>query len=715
MIEQPLRTFALRLAISFALTLLVACVATLVLPSTSRQFEALVTFPEKPASSEEPLLVTGRTYAADFLTVRYLPDGKLQFAWNSFGNGGLASAPLDVQRNKQLRIRIDAPSLYERFERRLTSDNDRLLIIELDGRTVLKQEVHFFRASRLNTYVGKNPFGSPAGLGGAPAFSGTLTPKPGHALPLSSVHLGWKLLFTLSSQAWLGCGLVWVLFLVLDFRGAQKGKPRCGADIRLLVSLGLLSTAAITFIGSAGQPFALGHKNKGGYPEFYTLMTESFAAGQLEVLTKPSPELLALPNPYDPKANAPYRLHDAILYQGKYYLYYSPVPALLLNQPVLWATGTAVPQASAVTLFAALGMWASLGALWVVKRAFFPNAPLWAVLFLGLALAFMSSVLHVVGRPMVYEQAIACAYMLLMFGGLGLALALAKPGIWLRWGLVSAACFALAIACRPNLTIICPFLGLAFLFLVNRKSSEASVSLLSRPDGKQVFLFLLLCLPFVAIGGALAWLNWTRFGSPTDFGWKWQLWGWKKPAYEAVFFSWQNLATDFQLYFATPPKWLGSFPYVGANVFKTLCRSPYNTGAEPLLGLMWSMPVPILCSLWWSTHGGLSSPRGCTARQIWFFCLGGAGLSALGFDLFYSSVAMRYMLDFAPLLLLASCAAVLHFSSSSRWFSSLPARIGLMSMGLGIALLGIALGLTSYGRFQSSNPDLFSLLSSFFP
>ena len=63
---------------------------------------------------------------------------------------------------------------------------------------------------------------------------------------------------------------------------------------------------------------------------YYNLLAQAFQNGQLHLLLEPSAELLALENPYDyhNRENVPH-LWDASLYQGKYYLYWGPVPALI--------------------------------------------------------------------------------------------------------------------------------------------------------------------------------------------------------------------------------------------------------------------------------------------------------------------------------------------------------------------------------------------------
>ena len=76
-----------------------------------------------------------------------------------------------------------------------------------------------------------------------------------------------------------------------------------------------LSVAAFyiwTAVSSQG-----GVKWEAGANEHYNLLAEGFLSGHLYLAQAPAKELLALKDPLDPVANAPYRLHDASLYQGR--------------------------------------------------------------------------------------------------------------------------------------------------------------------------------------------------------------------------------------------------------------------------------------------------------------------------------------------------------------------------------------------------------------
>src|SRR5437867_4333355 len=78
------------------------------------------------------------------------------------------------------------------------------------------------------------------------------------------------------------------------------------------------------------------------YTALNDMLADAFRHGQTSLLIQPRPELLALTNPYDAKANRDLRLHDAVLNDGRYYLYWGPLPALLLTALKSLAPGAGV-------------------------------------------------------------------------------------------------------------------------------------------------------------------------------------------------------------------------------------------------------------------------------------------------------------------------------------------------------------------------------------
>jgi hypothetical protein len=95
---------------------------------------------------------------------------------------------------------------------------------------------------------------------------------------------------------------------------------------------------------AAGYGFDWAHGQNG----YYNYLGRAFAHGRLELPIKPSPQLLALPNPWDPAADDTYKMHDMALFNGRYYLYHGPGPAVLLFTPWLLITGHDLPETKTV-------------------------------------------------------------------------------------------------------------------------------------------------------------------------------------------------------------------------------------------------------------------------------------------------------------------------------------------------------------------------------
>lgn len=94
-------------------------------------------------------------------------------------------------------------------------------------------------------------------------------------------------------------------------------------------------------VRAAGYRFQWGRDLSG----YYDLLARGFASGHLYVPIDPSPELLRMPNPWDPAIDEKYKMHDMALFQGHYYLYFGAAPALLFL-PWRLATAHDLPETS---------------------------------------------------------------------------------------------------------------------------------------------------------------------------------------------------------------------------------------------------------------------------------------------------------------------------------------------------------------------------------
>jgi hypothetical protein len=103
---------------------------------------------------------------------------------------------------------------------------------------------------------------------------------------------------------------------------------------------------------------------------YYNLLVQGFRAGHLSLEKDVPPGLTQLTDPYDPKANAHFRLgsdrlHDLSYYKGRLYLYFGVMPALILFWPFVALTGHYLFHSEATVIFSAIGFLASVGVLYV--------------------------------------------------------------------------------------------------------------------------------------------------------------------------------------------------------------------------------------------------------------------------------------------------------------------------------------------------------------
>jgi hypothetical protein len=416
----------------------------------------------------------------------------------------------------------------------------------------------------------------------------------------------------------------------------------------------------------------------------YNQQVDSFKDGRLDLELPVPPGLNGLRDPYDPKANAPFRAagyQDLVFHGGKLYIYWGPTPALTLFWPSRALGIGRFPQVYAVALFAALAFLCAAGLLLVLARRLVPGTPLW-MQAVGILVLGMGSVWPwLIRRPDVYEVSIAagCAFMfagflLLALGGLG---ARARP-VLLGLG---ALCIGLAAGSRASFgaAAIAP---LALLLWRRRRDAYR----------RWIRLVAWTAVPLIACGVALMVYNQRRFGSPLDFGHEYLLVSpddaVKGPSLANVptglwfyLFGELHLFPAFPFFHIEPP---ASAPFHIPATWAVRDRSAGLVTLQPFLlalgGLGW---------LW-------SRLRPAAVVAV---VLAGLGALLLVFDAYYiNGITQRYEADFAPLML---CAALL------CWYglrAALPAGLVRMTatwVGAALALFGAAAGLL----LSMSGPD----------
>lgn len=363
---------------------------------------------------------------------------------------------------------------------------------------------------------------------------------------------------------------------------------------------------------------------------YYNFLAKGFLAGQLNLSVTPSPQLLALPDPYDPIANVSYRLHDAALFDGKYYLYFGPTPALLLFAPFRLITGLDFPQPLAIALFCSAGLLFAFLLLQYVANHLLPTPlPSWLVVGGMVAIGFCNVAPFLLRRPQMYEVAISCGYAL-VFAGLYTVVS-GSLGIQPHNSRIALGSALIGLAGGARFPLLAG--ALALLILAGQLLWKQWREPLLIRSATQVAFFAPLGLCLLLLG----WYNYARFGSWTEFGINYTLQGVSPKEYQ--FFNLQRLPYGFLYYVFVPVRWSPTFPFAVLDPHSYL-PPPSFMYVEPVAGLLMNSPLLAILAV-----APFVLPRERKFRIVFLASiLIGLVLLAL---YCISGVTMRYEVDFA--------------------------------------------------------------------
>lgn len=250
-------------------------------------------------------------------------------------------------------------------------------------------------------------------------------------------------------------------------------------------------------------------------------LTDAFRAGQFSLLTEPDPLLQTLDNPYDINARQAAGLYadwqyrmDVSYYNNEYFCYFGPVPSLLLFLPYTLATGQYLQTGWACLIFAAAAALFTAMALEAFVKKYYGRLP-YGYLFLGnLILWFSGGLLWNVRRPMFYELAILSSAAFVALGFYMILTAVREEKLSMAPLAAGCLSLALAVGCRP-LSILYSAAVIPVLWGQYRKYKTDRITVRRAAAA--------IALPYLLVGGLLAYYNLARFGSVTEFGVTYQL------------------------------------------------------------------------------------------------------------------------------------------------------------------------------------------------
>ena len=393
---------------------------------------------------------------------------------------------------------------------------------------------------------------------------------------------------------------------------------------------------------------------------YYADLARGFQRGNLYLPTKVDPHLLELSDPYDPatrgEVEAP---SDITFYQGRYYLYWGPVPALILAAVQSFFPGRVgdlflvfgfVFGILLAQYFLMIGIW----------DRFFRTLPKW-LLFVSILVAGLASpttfMLDNVNSGRIYEAAITGGQFFFM---IALLMMLSAPNQFIsnwRLALVSVL-WALAIGTRLTLAVPIAVMTMivAFRILSSQNRSFSKIT-------KLASLGLPLTLGFACLG----WYNWARFGSITETGYYYQLAGPHIQKYYDMLFDPAYIRPNSYNYLLNPFQINAQFPFVYPTLGKAEALSPslpgiYNT--QLITGILYTVPfivfglIPVgvfVFERFQKTKAQRYSSEDQSASLNWItLMLGVSSLSAFAMLLSFFWAGMRYVEDFMPSLMLLS-------------------------------------------------------------
>jgi len=393
---------------------------------------------------------------------------------------------------------------------------------------------------------------------------------------------------------------------------------------------------------------------------YYDNLARSFLNSTLYLPLDPDPKLLALPNPYDPLARAGIDMPvDVSFYEGKFYIYWGPVPALILT--AIYTFFQARIGDYLLTFGFVCGIFlVQTSLLFFIWKRYFYHLPKWtlylSVLLLGLGGSLML-LRHNYESAKIYEASITGAQFFFMSGLLAALTAATRSSIS-AWRLaIAGILWALAIGTRQILAVPIGFIIFALTVWIYK--TEVSIS-------KKSIQLLSLALPLLVGFICLGWYNWARFGSVTESGLYYQLAGVNLQEHYRELFSAAYVFQNLYNYLFNAIEFTKNFPFVflaqGTETpFFSFYSVPAMYYAQPIAGILYTFPFAIFSSMpffaavfKWNAAQNFIDASERTYLNLILCILYGSFLLAFGFLLLYFWVGIRFLGDVLPALMTLS-------------------------------------------------------------
>ncbi|MEX0787183.1 MAG: hypothetical protein WD906_07705 [Anaerolineales bacterium] len=469
---------------------------------------------------------------------------------------------------------------------------------------------------------------------------------------------------------------------------------------------------------------------------YYGMLAEAFTQGKTYLPIVPPPGLLTLENPYSPGAHGLLGvIGNLSYYQGKYYMYWGPAPAVALAVLKILGGPTLGDE---VVVFVAISVLFLFSSLTIVrlKRVYFGDLPV-GLMIAGLVIVgTIHPMLWFQNSPSILTAAIASGQAFLVGGVYFVVKALTDKNAGAINYAAAGALWALAMASRLTTvaSVIVLVLGVAILALRRLRSTNA--------HRREAVNMVSLLVPLGLVLGLYGWYNVIRFGSPLETGFRYQFTEFDMSAEleRGTLFNVRYWVPNMLYYVLAPARPVSSFPYLRAVYYKyplftqllTRFVVPAEHRVEDATGLLFAAPT-LLFALTFARQWLYDEiPR--ESRKVspsskkagWTLADQGslgsllllAGLAGVVPTFLFFYTTTRYEMDFVPLLAIVATLGMWRLYEATRPYPiqsrlATAAIILIVTVGTLVGFLLAVIGAAS--RFDDLSPGLYSFLVNFLP
>ncbi|MBC7876669.1 MAG: hypothetical protein H7Y59_05800 [Anaerolineales bacterium] len=455
---------------------------------------------------------------------------------------------------------------------------------------------------------------------------------------------------------------------------------------------------------------------------YYTQLADAFNKGNLYIDRQPDKSLLEATDPYDVINRLPFddEIWDMSFYKRKLYLYWGPVPALLIA-PIQLILDKKITDNYLVFFFSAgLLIFNSLIIL-KLRKKFFSEIP---VMYAFICIALIGSILPIIWAtniPNVYEAAIGAGHFFLI-GGIYFSLSIFEQQLsFNKRNLFLAGLFwALSVGSRAINAISVIFLVLMVTFWIVKKLPKSII-------WKEYFRTIVpLFIPLIAGALLIGWYNWARFDSPLEFGLRYQITIFNLNKDANLLFEPNYFFLNIYTYIFHPYEIISGFPFIQPTIASETLQKfniarPGFYHAGMVTGLLFSAPFLALGFIHlFSKNKIVDKKTYSTSPEPYKFILlllGGSFLINFFLILFYFYGQTRFLVDSISQITLLAIIGYWQIISTKLKVNSLQSKLFLMLANF-LLILTICVSMllafsSETSRFETLNPQFFERINEF--